>query len=129
MVDVTAAPPSGKPHGKIDIYEFPDSARMGENKKWALSVHNDGDAAGVIFGGIANMPGNPGNLIITHQGEEVVVEPGYFWYFYASREVCSYVGTSGLVRFTKEGSYVVRLLGGHIIGDKIYVDDQIDLDG
>jgi len=128
MVGV-AAPPPGKPHGKIDVYDFPESAVVNEDKEWALSIHNDGDISGVIFGGIANLDGNPGDIIIIWQGSERRVPPGYFWYFYGTRDVCQYAATSGKVRFTAKGKYTIRLLGGHIIDGTKYIDDQIDIDG
>ena len=132
MVNVTApAPPPGKPHGHIEYYSFPDEAKVDEAKSWSLKIHNDGDDSGVIFAGIANMPGNPGNIEVycNETGETYTISPGYILRIYGTRGVCSRVEISGTVKFKAEGSYVIRLVGGHKEGDSWIDDEKVDING
>jgi len=132
MVRVTApAPPPGKPHGHIEDYSFPTSATVDESKAWSMKIHNNGDASGEICAGIANMPGNPGDVEVycNETGETRTIPPGYILRIYGTRDVCSRVSVSGTVKFKAEGSYTIRLVGGHR-EDTTWIDDEsVDING
>jgi len=111
--------------GDIISYEWPSSAYVGEDVPWALLVHNVAyDTYGTIFGGIANLPGNPGSIIVTFQGVEYEIPPGYWLAMYADIGYCSYLDLKGLVRFLVEGSYVIDLYGGHLDAEWV-IDDSV----
>lgn len=110
--------------GKLEDYSWPDSASVDEKKSWYLKVHNAGSGSGVIFGGIANLSGNPSTIFITFRGEEFEVKPGYMLIIYTTNPVppCSRINPDGQVRFPKEGDFSIELSAGH--KDTEYVRDD-----
>jgi len=77
------------------------------------------------------MPGNPGDIEVycAQTGETITVSPGYILRIYGTRDVCSRVSASGTVKFKAEGSYVIRLVGGHR-EDTTWIDDEsVDING
>ena len=132
MVRVIAAPPPpppGKPRGNLESYNWPTEATVGEDKDFSLMVHNNGEASGTIGAGIANMDGNPGNIIVTVEGETFEIPPGQVLLLYVVRGVCERLGVVGKVKFMAEGTYVIRLMGLHQEGDQWIIDTYVDING
>jgi len=132
VVRVTApTPPPGKPRGNLESYDWPTEATVGEDKDWSMTVHNNGDASGIIAAGIANMDGNPGNIIVRVAGETFEIPPGEVLLLYmpVDVEVCGRLEVSGKVKFMAEGTYVVRLMGLHQEDDRWIVDTYKDING
>lgn len=126
---VVVSPPAALPRGNLESYTFPTEAEVDRDAEWAMTVHNNGGASGVIWAGINNRSGNPGAIVITRGGVEYTVEPGYVLIIPLSTSVCMRLEASGLVRFATEGSYIIRLIGGHKEDTQWYMDTYADVDG
>jgi len=111
--------------GDIVEYEWPASAHTEQDVPWKLVVHNKAYGTyGTIFGGIANLPGNPGSIIVTFQEKEYEIPPGYWLAMFRPISYCGFLDLKGLVRFLATGSYVIDLYGGHRDTEWV-VDDYI----
>ena len=104
--------PSLDPHGRIESHTFPSSADIGANLPWNANVHNVG-TDGQIALGILNALGNPGNIVITWDSQETIINPDYYFRIYTSNPVanCFHLITSGMIRFDTVGTYTIKLWG------------------
>jgi len=111
--------------GSIETCSFPDSAEVGVDKPWSAKVHNTGDT-GRMGLGIGNASGNPGNIVLTWQGNVYTIDPGNYLRIATVGEVayCTRIDTSGEIAFQTEGSYTLRILGLHLDGTTWYYDDE-----
>ena len=112
--------------GSIEAHSFPDAADVGAEKSWNMTVHNIGDTG--IFGlGIVNPSGNPGSIVITFQGTEHTIIPGYYLRIRTPGEVpnCTRIIASGTIKFLNKGSYTLKLWGMHLRDSTWYYDQEI----
>ena len=101
------------PKGNITGGKFPSALPVNQYADWDMTVHNAGDASGVIAGIVANMDGNPGNVIVKLGTEEHTIAPGYILIIYATKNVCESISIVGQVKFDTVGTYLITLYGGH----------------
>ena len=112
-VDIPRTPvPTLAPHGIIVGHTFPSSAVQGANLPLSFDVHNNGTEGQIAFG-IANIAGNPGNIVITYEGVENVLSPNQYWRVNTVNPVpnCSHIIDNCSIRFESAGNYVIKLWG------------------
>jgi len=104
--------PTLAPNGIIVSHTFPASAVQGANLPFSFDVHNNGTEGQIAFG-IANISGNPGNIVITYQGSENVLTPNQYWRLNTVNPVpnCFHIIDSASIRFESAGNYVIKLWG------------------
>ena len=100
------------PHGMIEIYEFPSTADKDSFANWNIDVHNVGTDGRIAFG-IANILGNPGNLVVSWGTEETTIIPNQYWRVHTINPVanCFHLVTNGRIKFTAGGAYTIKLWG------------------
>jgi len=102
-----------KPKGVLEGYAFPKDAYVNEEKYWNIRVHNGGDGSGDVAGGITNLKGNPGDIVIIYGGTEYPVKPGETMLFYTWLDPCGRISPEGKVKFMAAGDYTIRLGAWH----------------
>jgi len=106
-------PPPGEPRGNLETYSLPAEAGVAEDKPFSATVHNNGDAAGIIALGVENRAGNPGSVIVTSGGSEYNISPGNTLYLLEEKAVCARTTPTGKIRLLAQGTYTLRLIGAH----------------
>jgi len=124
-VTIKVAAETGLAKGVIEAAGFPTAAKIDTYGAWNATAHNVGDAG--IFGlGIANISGNPGNIVLKVGDKETVISPGYYlrYYYPDAKPYCTRIDVSGSIKFSAVGSYTLEALALHQISTGWIIDDR-----
>ncbi len=114
-----------KAKGVIESANFPATVQVGTFATWDAVAHNVG-STGLLGMGIVNITGNPGEIILKVNEEEVTIPQGtYMRYYYpTSVPYCTRLVQDGKVKFLATGTYTIKVWGMHQEDGKWYYDDE-----
>ena len=107
--------------GKLYDIQIPESASEDQLVYVKITVRNEGDQPGRIYGYIYNPSFNPGAIIVRYEGVDYRLEPGQPGLLIASPydvEVGSFLYIICYLKFTKSGYYSIKFEAGHELPDQ-----------